>query len=57
MHLTKNDIHNLLVFLDRVQLSGNEALTFVALCEKLKKIGDANANNPTKQDVSGESQS
>lgn len=55
--LNQTDIHNLLVFLDRVQLSGNEALTFVALCEKIKKIGDANANNPTKQDISGESQS
>lgn len=55
--LNQTDIHNLLVFLDRVQLSGNEALTFVALCEKLKKVGDANANNTSKQDIPGESQS
>ena len=38
MELTKTDAHNILVFLERVQLTGNEALTFVLLCDKLKKI-------------------
>lgn len=36
MELTKADIHNLIVFLNRVQLTGNEAQTFVLLVEKLK---------------------
>lgn len=36
--LTKEDIHNLLVFLSRVQLTGNEAETFVSLCLKLKAM-------------------
>ena len=35
MSLTKTDIHNLLVFLDRVQLTGSEAVTFVQLVSKL----------------------
>ena len=38
MELTKQDIHNLLVFLDRVNLTGGEAMTFVMLCQKLKAI-------------------
>ena len=38
MELTKTDAHNLLVFLERVQLTGNEAVTFVMLCEKIKRI-------------------
>ena len=36
MELTKADIHNLIVFLNRVQLTGNEAQTFVLIVEKLK---------------------
>lgn len=36
MELTKADIHNLIVFLNRVQLTGSEAQTFVLLVEKLK---------------------
>ena len=38
MDLTNNDIHNLLVFLNRVQLSGSEAVTFVQLLEKLTQM-------------------
>lgn len=38
MDLTNNDIHNLLVFLNRVQLSGSEAVTFVQILEKLTNI-------------------
>lgn len=38
MELTATDIHNLLVFLNRVQLTGNEAITFVQLLEKLTQI-------------------
>lgn len=36
--LTKEDIHNLLVFLNRVQLTGNEAVAFVQLLEKLMQM-------------------
>lgn len=38
MDLTNNDIHNLLVFLNRVQLSGSEAVTFVQILEKLTNM-------------------
>lgn len=38
MSLTNNDIHNLIVFLNRVQLSGNEAVTFVQILEKLMQM-------------------
>lgn len=38
MELTKADIHNLIVFLNRVQLSGNEAVTFVQILEKLMQM-------------------
>lgn len=38
MELTNNDIHNLLVFLNRVQLSGGEAVTFVQVLEKLMQM-------------------
>ena len=36
--LTKEDIHNLLVFLNRVQLTGSEAVTFVQILEKLMQM-------------------
>lgn len=38
MELTKADIHNLIVFLNRVQLSGNEAVTFVQLVAKIQAM-------------------
>lgn len=38
MELNKNDIHNLLVFLERVQLMGGEAVTFVQLVQKLQTM-------------------
>lgn len=38
MSLTKADIHNLLVFLERVQLTGGEAVTFVQLVQKLQTM-------------------
>lgn len=38
MQLNKNDIHNLLIFLNRTQLSGAEAPTFVELCDKLNQM-------------------
>lgn len=45
MNLSKADIHNLLVFLERVQLTGGEAVTFVQLVQKLQTIGsDENAD-------------
>ena len=40
MKLTATDIHNLLVFLDRVQLTGKEAVTFVQLLSKLQEISE-----------------
>lgn len=39
MSLSKADIHNLLVFLERVQLTGGEAVTFVQLVQKLQTMG------------------
>ena len=53
MSLSKADIHNLLVFLERVQLTGGEAVTFVQLVQKLQNIGsDANADcNQSGQDT------
>lgn len=36
--LTSQDIHNLLIFLSRVQLTGSEAITFVQLVEKIRQI-------------------
>ena len=45
MNLSKADIHNLLVFLERVQLTGGEAVTFVQLVQKLQTMrGDENAD-------------
>ena len=38
MELTQTDIHNLLVFLERVQLTGNEAVTFVQLVTKIQAM-------------------
>lgn len=38
VELTETDIHNLLVFLKRVQLTGEEAVTFVQLLEKLTQM-------------------
>lgn len=38
MSLSKADIHNLLVFLERVQLTGGEAVTFVQLVQKLMQM-------------------
>ena len=36
--LSKEDIHNLLIFLERSTMSGNEAVTFIMLREKLKQM-------------------
>lgn len=38
MNLSKADVHNLLVFLERVQLTGGEAVTFVQLVQKLQTM-------------------
>lgn len=48
MDLTNNDIHNLLVFLNRVQLSGGEAVTFVQILEKLMQMqnGEKDGGEP-----------
>lgn len=45
MDLTETDIHNLLVFLKRVQLTGEEAITYVELLQKIQALnkGDENA--------------
>ena len=45
MLFTKTDIHNLLVFLDRVQLTGSEAITFVQLVSKLKEMCEEDESN------------
>lgn len=38
MSLSNTDIHNLMVFLERVQLTGGEAVTFVQLVQKLQTM-------------------
>lgn len=38
MELTNVDIHNILVFISRAQMTGSEAPTYLMLCEKLKTI-------------------
>lgn len=38
MELTSADIHNVLVFISRAQMTGSEAPTYLMLCEKLKTI-------------------
>lgn len=38
MELTKEDIHNLLIFLERSTMSGSEAVAYIMLREKLKKM-------------------
>ena len=50
MNLSKADIHNLLVFLERVQLTGGEAITFVQLVQKLQTMrGEEGAETLPKQ--------
>lgn len=50
MSLSKADIHNLLVFLERVQLTGGEAVTFVQLVQKLQTMrGEEGAETLPKQ--------
>lgn len=50
MSLSKADIHNLLVFLERVQLTGGEAVTFVQLVQKLQTMrGEEGAEALPKQ--------
>ena len=53
MSLSNTDIHNLLVFMERVQLMGGEAVTFVQLVQKLQIMrGDENADcNQSRQDT------
>lgn len=44
MQLTKTDIHNLLVFLKRVQLTGEEAITYVELLQKIQALNEGEKN-------------
>lgn len=44
MLLTKTDIHNLLVFLKRVQLTGEEAITYVELLQKIQALNEGEEN-------------
>lgn len=49
MELTKEEMHNLLIFLDRVTLTGKEATAYVTLIAKLNTIlkeeAEQNDNN------------
>ena len=38
MELTKTDVRNILILLDRVTVKASEARDFVALCDKLNSI-------------------
>lgn len=46
MKLTRNDIQNILILLNRVQLKGAEAKAFVEICEKLNLM--LNIQEPEK---------
>lgn len=35
MNLTKEELHNLLVFLERVQMTGKEAAAYISLVQKI----------------------
>lgn len=51
MELTKEDIHNLIVFMDRTNLTGGEVATFVSLYQKLQKLKEGAEN--ADRDISG----
>lgn len=51
MELNKNDIHNLLVFLERVQLTGGEAVTFVQLVQKLMQMQNGEKDGEQHGDI------
>lgn len=38
MELTKNDIHNILIFLKRTTMNGEEVPVFVDICNKLQEM-------------------
>lgn len=52
MELTKEDIHNLIVFMDRTNLTGGEVATFVSLYQKLQKLKEGAEN--ADRDISGQ---
>lgn len=37
MEITKNDIHNILIFLKRTTMNGEEVPIFVDICNKLQE--------------------
>jgi len=43
--LTKDDLNNLLVFLSRANLTGNEAIVMVKLVEKINKLTEHHGTN------------
>ena len=51
MELTKEDIHNLIVFMDRTNLTGGEVATFVSLYQKLQKLKEGAENGRGAYDM------
>ena len=49
--LTKEDIHNLIVFMDRTNLTGGEVATFVSLYQKLQKLKEGAENGRGAYDM------
>ena len=51
MSLSNTDIHNLLVFLERVQLTGGEAVTLVQLVQKLMQMQNCEKDGEPHEDI------
>lgn len=51
MSLSNTDIHNLLVFLERVQLTGGEAVTFAQLVQKLMQMQNSKKDGEQHGDI------
>lgn len=51
--LTGTDLHNLKIFLKRVQLQGHEALNFVHILDRLEHAEDAPPPEITETELAG----
>lgn len=51
MELTKEDIHNILIFMERTHLAGCEVATFMSLYNKLQKLKEGAENGRGAYDM------
>lgn len=51
MNFTEDDKRNLMAFLQRVDLKGAEAPTFLALCQKIMAPANVPATEPIKPEL------